>query len=121
MVDFNALRNAPKTTCPSCGNEFRNTAAEPDPDRDLCAGCQYLRDNPEEADKYWTWRRSGNHWRATASWPEREDPPEPGDRIDVHRRDGSSSRHNVKEILHIRVDSSGRRRVTVSVETETGR
>lgn len=92
--------------CAQCEKEFTTrTAAE------LCEQCSFYADHPEMAPKYWTWhRRASGVWGVQATWPEGEPLPEPGDRVTVHRRNGTSSVETLREVegLMFRPDATAR-------------
>ena len=69
------------------------------PETDSCIDCQYKQEHPEARDMYWTWKRSGRGgWGIVAHWPDKEPLPNPGDRVNVHRKDGSFSTAIILEV-----------------------
>ena len=106
------LRNRVELDCADCGETFKAM-----PDQTLCTQCEFHRKNPELAPKYWTWTRGGEHndWLATARWPEKEPFPEPGERITMHRKDGSTSLKTIQEVVHHHFDQVGELRLVCTV------
>ena len=107
MVDFNFLnsRRPEPADCEQCGTTFDQVKDK----HTLCTECEYLEEHPEMAPKHWTWTRGpASNWMAVATWPDKEPLPEPGDRITIHRKDGSDSTHTVTEVDGVRYDSTGR-------------
>ena len=99
-------------TCADCGREFRGNA-----DAVACSECNYRRNNPHTRDRYWTWLRAGERgWQIQAFWPSQSPLPEPGDQVEVHRQDGSTSTMTVREVLGTHYTRSVRMKVRCSVE-----
>ncbi len=93
---------------PSAGEIFRGAE-----EQTLCQRCDWLKDNPEYQDEYWTWAKGvGNQWKARCYWPESKPLPEPGDVITVHRKDGSTSNATIKEAEGLLYRPSGRANLT---------
>ena len=111
MFDFSKMKQRETRDCPECGQEFDTIG-----DRVLCLECQYNQDHPEMAPKYWTWTKNGSNWKIAATWPEREPEPEPGDRVTVHRKNGTESTETIREIHELRYDMTGKARLTCWVE-----
>ena len=90
--------------CAECGQQFRGM-----PETDLCQECKYKRDHPEARDMYWTWCR-GPHgrWDVVAYWPDGEPLPDPGERVTVHRKDGSNSTITIQEVEGLTFTTTGR-------------
>ena len=112
MVDF-AFRLPSRQThpCPQCGQEARG-----DEGNELCTQCDFYLANPKMAPKYWTWTRlSHNQWGVTSFWPEKEDLPQPGDPVTVHRKDGATSSHTIQEVRNSGFTPEARFRVTCLV------
>ena len=57
-----------------------------------------------------------NSWKVTCTWPEKETFPEPGLRIEVHRKDGSTSQETVKEFDFHYYDTTANLKVVCLVE-----
>jgi ribosomal protein L37E len=111
-IDFSKLGKGQNATCPDCGQEHRTFNQEDD----TCIQCQFHRTHPELATKYWTWARlDRNSWAAVCTWPENEEPPEPGQAIEIHRQDGRSSIKTITEVRPARFDPSGNMKVTCLV------
>ena len=92
--DFSATGRMERKNCEECGQTFEGF-----PQERTCLECRYLRDNPEQAPKYWTWRRRGSGiWGVSAHWPDNEPLPEPGDQVTVHRKNGSTSVETIREV-----------------------
>ena len=86
-------------------------------DQETCRQCSFYRDHPELAPKYWTWTRGPrNTWRVICTWPEKEDFPEPGLKITVHRKDSSTSQETVKEFDYHHFDTTANLKVIYFVE-----
>ena len=112
MVDFSKLGPLQQRTCQKCGEDFTTHVQE----NTTCTQCVFYRNNPEMAPKYWTWTRiTKKDWAIIAHWPEKEDPPSPGDTLVVHRKDGSTSVETVKEVLRTSYSTSMRLRVHCQV------
>ena len=112
MIDFANLPEERTLNCNQCGQEFRTFTP-----RGLCTECQYYRDNPDQAPKYWTWTRHGDSdWAAVATWPGKDPLPEVGGAITVHRRDGSSSQKTITEVGELQYDTRGRARLRCWVQ-----
>ena len=108
---FKKLNSMSKKQCNECGQVFRGL-----PETDLCLECRYKQDHPEESDMYWTWRKGGRPtWGIVAYWPDKEPPPNPGDRVTVHRKDGSSSTAVILEV-DLRYLLSGRAQLRCMIE-----
>ena len=106
------LNSMTDKTCGECGQGFRGT-----PETDICIECSYKRDHPEARDKYWTWSRvGGGSWAIVAYWPDGELMPSVGDRITVHRRDGSTSVEVVHEVEGLRYFTDGRAQLRCMIE-----
>ena len=79
-------------TCADCGKEFRGNA-----DDEACSECKYRSRNPHTRDGHWTWSRGeGRSWQIQAFWPSQSPLPNPGDRAEVHRQDGSTSTETIR-------------------------
>ena len=108
---FSELNSRTRKECSRCGETFRGTE-----DEEICPQCEFRAAHPEEQDKYWTWTRFGREWGITAYWPDREPLPDPGDRVTVHRKDGSTATATVREMPELRYLPDGRGRVYCWVE-----
>ena len=109
---FDRLNSMTDKICGECGQQFRGL-----PETDICLECSYKRDHPEARDKYWTWSRAGgSSWKIVAYWPEREEMPSVGERITVHRRDGSTSVEVIHEVEGLRYRPDGRAQVSCMIE-----
>ena len=108
--DFGKTPLRRRKPCSQCNDVFRGTDEE-----QLCPQCLHRKEYPEDQDQHWTWRRAGGRWEAIAYWPHGEPLPQPGDRITVHRRDGSTTTAVVRE-ADLRYTSTGRGRVQCIVE-----
>ena len=72
---------------------------------------------PDHPDRFWTCRRMGGEtWKAVAHWPRGESLPHAGEKITVHRRDGSTSLKTIHEVEGIRHLASGRDLLYCTVE-----
>ena len=106
MFDFEALGQSRKP-CSQCGEVFRGRE-----ETTLCLDCQYKQEHPEMQDEYWTWTRiSANRWGIVAYWPDQEPPPEPGELVLIHRKDGTSSNETITEVEGLRYGMDGRGRL----------
>ena len=113
MVDFSKLIPRFDNVCTDCGDTFKTAREE----ETRCTECFFNHTHPESAPGYFTWTKSGARWAAVAKWRNHEDPPEPGVSITVHRKDGSSSEHNIIEVLDTRYDIAGNRLMYCQVNT----
>ena len=91
--------------CADCGDSFK-TARE---DETRCTECFYYHQHPEQAPGYFIWTKAGQNWAAVDKWRDHDDPPQVGDIIAVHRKDGSTSDHSIVELLDSRYDTAGNR------------
>ena len=108
---FDRLKSMTNKPCGECGQEFRGLE-----EQELCTECSYKRDHPEEQDMHWTWSRAGRgRWRIVAHWPDKEPLPNPGDRVSVHRKDGSSSTAVILEV-ELRYLPTGRAQLRCMIE-----
>lgn len=97
--------------CSECGQTFRGSE-----DQTLCTRCDWLKDNPEYRDEYWTWfMGASNEWKARCYWPEKKPLPEPGDVITVHRKDGTTSTATIREAEGLLYKPNGRASLTCFV------
>ena len=75
-------RSTHNKDCSQCGRNFLGKEHD-----ETCRDCRFYADHPELAPKYWTWSRGPqNSWKVACTWPEKETFPEPGLRIEVHRK-----------------------------------
>ena len=106
------LNSMTRKPCNECGQVFRGLDEE-----ELCTECGCKRDHPEARDMYWTWSRAGRgSWGIVAYWPDGEPMPEPGDRVTVNRRDGSTSIAVIHEVEGLRYLPTGRAQLRCMVE-----
>ena len=97
--------------CGDCGEEYRGSE-----ESERCTSCHFLMLNPEYAPRYWTWTRGPRDtWKVTARWPDMDNPPEPGQTITVHRKNGSSSEETISEVGEFRLDRAAEWQITCKV------
>ena len=109
---FERLNRMTRKDCAQCGQVFQGL-----PETDSCLECQYKQDHPEDQDMYWTWKRTGpGGWGIVAHWPDREPPPNPGDQVSVHQKDGSSSTVIILKVGDLHYLPTGRARLECTVE-----
>ena len=111
MVDFANMPKQEEKYCQDCGQQFRGFPEQP-----RCTQCHYDSMYPEEAPKYWTWKKRGQNWIISATWPDREPLPNVGETVTVHRKDGSSSDETITEVDRITYDMSGRAKLRCLVK-----
>ena len=112
MTTFKIPKKQVNKTCPNCHREYRGPA-----NSELCGECWYYQQHPEMAPAYWTWTKlSQNQWGITAYWPDRENPPVPGQQVTVHRKDGSSSLETIMEVYEPIIDRMARPIIRCAVE-----
>ena len=100
-----------KKTCPECGVTFQGSAED-----DVCIQCYFHQKHPETAPKYWTWTKGPrNSWKAVCTWPGNEDPPQGGETITVHRKDGSISQETVGQPGETWYDRSANMKIICTV------
>lgn len=96
MVNFSKLSPLQHKICKDCGNDYTTHVD----DSTVCTQCHFYRNNPEMAPKYWTWTRlTSSKWGIMARWPDKEDLPNPGDTVVVHRKNGATSTETITEVL----------------------
>ena len=106
------LNSMTDKTCGECGKEFRGP-----PEEEICIECSYKQTHPEARDKFWTWSRAGgSSWSTVAHWPDGEPMPSVGERITVHRRDGSTSVEVIHEVEGLRYLPNGRAQLRCMIE-----
>ena len=110
-MGFNAILKRERRDCRDCGETFRAAPGE-----ETCAFCRYLREHPEEGPKHWTWRRRSGVWGISAHWPDNEPLPEPGDKVTVHRKNGSTSVETIREVDGLLYLPTGKARLDCLVE-----
>ena len=93
MVNFNNLPKSTDFTCNTYGQKDRGPEGQT-----ICAQCRLYEDHPEMRPGYFTWTSTSKGWAATAKWGDNEPEPEPGNTVTVHRKDGSTSVHTVREL-----------------------
>ena len=109
--DFEKLNSMTRKDCAECGQVFQGL-----PETGSCIDCQYKQEHPEAQDMYWTWKRAGRSgWGIVAHWPDKEPLPNPGDRVTVHRKDGSSSTAVILEV-ELRYLPTGRAQLRCMIE-----
>ena len=108
---FEKLNSMTRKDCAECGQVFQGL-----PETGSCIDCQYKQEHPETRDMYWTWKRSGRGgWEIVAHWPDKEPLPNPGDRVSVHQKDGSSSTAIILEV-DLRYLPTGRAQLRCMIE-----
>ena len=96
MVDFSKLGPSQHKTCSECGEDFTTHVQ----DNNVCTQCVFYQNHPEMAPKYWTWTRlTSSQWGIIARWPDKEDLPNPGDTVVVHRKNSTTSTETIREVL----------------------
>ena len=109
---FDQLNSMVWKNCTKCERDFHAL-----PETDLCLECRYNREHPEESDMYWTWSKGGHAtWGIVAHWPDGEPPPDAGDQVTVHRKDGSSSTVVILEVGDLRYLPTGRAQLRCMIE-----
>ena len=109
---FDRLESMIKKPCGECGREFEGI-----PEDDICLECQYKQEHPEESDMYWTWSKGGRPtWGIVAYWPDQEPLPDPGERVTVHRKDGSTSVVTIHEVEGLRYLPTGRAQLRCMID-----
>ena len=99
MTTFPIPKKQENRVCPKCQRDYQGPA-----DSELCGECSYYEQHPEMAPGYWTWTRlsydplSHNQWGITTYLPERDQPPQEGLQVTVHRKDGSTSVETIADV-----------------------
>ena len=109
---FDRLKSMVWKNCTECGQEFHGL-----PEADLCLECRYNQEHPEESDMYWTWNKGGRPtWGIVAYWPDGQPLPDAGDRVTVHRKDGSTSVVKIHEVEGLRYLPTGRAQLRCMID-----
>ena len=106
--DFSAIPKQADQTCRVCGEEFLGY-------RNICDECSFHEDHPEMAPGYWTWTNSSRGWMITARWREKEEWPESGTSVTVHRKNGTTSQATIEEVESHRYDMAANLVLTCTV------
>ena len=98
-------------TCTECAQGFTSHRE----DSTICSECGFYQSHPELAPKRWTWSMGSNQWGVVAFWPEKEDLPQPGDIITVHRKDETTSVETIAEVRNTNYTPAARLRVLCTI------
>ena len=89
--------------CRQCGQQGRLGNSEDGAHKEgLCEECRLYIDQPEMGYHWWTWRlRTENQWQVTCKIRHRDDVPQTGQQVTVHRRNGTTSVETLKGEGHV--------------------